>query len=276
MYLNKIKKIFYKNKYLFKLLKVYWIFIYLIKIIINPKNFFLLTKSQNQNEENNFLKNLSKHTENKNFIELGFHFRQFNTVGLIENNYSGKLIDSAKYDFLNIILMRLITKLIKKDVKVVNKFINLENINEVFDNEKLGFLSIDIDGNDYWILSKILENNIIPEVLIVEYNVSFLDHPITIPYKKDFNMFKEHSSHCYHGASLVAFDKLTKKYDYALIKSIAGTNAIFIQKKLLNKTSQKQYEPHEVFQECLSRNRKGKNNSKIQYDQIKHLPLVKV
>ncbi len=89
-------------------------------------------------------------------------------------------------------------------------------------------------------------------------------------------MFKEHPSHYYHGASLVAFDKLTKKYDYALIKSISGTNAIFIQKKLLNKTDQKQYEPYEVFQECLSRNRKGKNNSKIQYDQIKHLPLVKV
>ena len=153
---------------------------------------------------------------------------------------------------------------------------HLDNVKEIFDNKNLGFLSIDIDGNDYWILSKILENDIIPEVLIVEYNVSFLDHPITIPYKKDFNMFKEHPSHCYHGASLVAFDKLTKKYDYALIKSISGTNAIFIQKKLLNKTDQKQYEPYEVFQECLSRNRKNKNNSKIQYDQIKHLPLVKV
>ena len=172
--------------------------------------------------------------------------------------------------------MRLITKIIKKDVKVINKFIDLDNVKEIFYNKNLGFLSIDIDGNDYWILSKILENNIIPEVLIVEYNASFLNHPITIPYKKDFNMYKEHPSHYYHGASLIAFDKLTKKYDYALIKSIAGTNAIFIQKKLLNKTDQKQYEPYEVFQECLPRNRKGKNNSKIQYDQIKHLPLVKV
>ena len=271
-----MKKLLYKNKYLFKILKAYWTFAYLIKIIINPKRFFILTESQNQNEENIFLKNLSKYTDNKNFVEIGFHFRQFNTIGLIENNFYGKLIDSAKYDTLNIILMRLITKIIKKDVKIINKFIDLDNIKEIFDNKNLGFLSIDIDGNDYWILSKILENDIIPEVLIVEYNVSFLDHPITIPYKKDFNIYKEHPSHYYHGASLIAFDKLAKKYDYALIKSIAGANAIFIQKKLLNKTDQKQYEPHEVYQECFARNRKGKNNSEIQYDQIKHLPLVKV
>ena len=52
----------------------------------------------------------------------------------------------------------------KNNVKILNKKIIRENINElIFSNingEQIDFLSIDIDGNDYWMLSKILSKKI--------------------------------------------------------------------------------------------------------------------
>ena len=101
----------------------------------------------------------------------------------------------------------------------------------------LGFLSIDIDGNDYWVLLEILKNKIFPEVIIVEYNASLLKHSITIPYIEDFNLYTHHSSQCYHGASLTAFNNLLSKYDYSLIKSIAGVNAVFVNNEVLKKSN---------------------------------------
>ena len=42
---------------------------------------------------------------------------------------------------------------------------------------KLGVLSVDIDGNDYWILKKLLIH-FKPEIICVEYNASFLKHKL--------------------------------------------------------------------------------------------------
>jgi hypothetical protein len=254
----------------------YWKILYLIKVFIKPSNFFLLTKSQNKNQENIFLKDISKHINKKTFVEIGFAYNQFNCIGLIENNFSGKLIDAAINDNLNISIMKVISKLIKKKITVINKFITLDNITEVFTEKELGCLSIDIDGNDFWILSKILENRINPELIILEYNTSFLNHSISIPYSKNFRYSYKIPVNCYHGASLTAFYNLLQKYDYSLVKSIFGTNAIFLNKDLIKKTEYKNCLPDEIFEECMSRNRSNKNSSREQYESIKHFPLVKV
>lgn len=254
----------------------YWKILYLIKVLTVPSNYFLITKSQNNNLENIFLKNISKHINKKTFIEIGFAYDQFNCIGLIENNFSGKLIDAAINDNLNISIMKLISKRINKDIIVINKFIDLDNINEVFTEKELGCLSIDIDGNDYWILSKILENEIMPEMIILEYNTSFLNYSITIPYNKNFKFSYEIPYYYYHGASLKAFHKLLQKYNYSLVKSIFGTNAIFLNKDLMNKTGYKNYLPEELHEDCPSRNRAGNNNSKEQFEKIKDFPLTKI
>ncbi len=73
-----------------------------------------------------------------------------------------------------------------------------------------------------------------------------------------------------------AFNKLLNKYQYALVKVIGGTNAIFVQETLLQKTNLKKYLPPEIYQECESRNKNGKNTAKEQFEKIKHLPLVNV
>ena len=97
--------------------KIYNKFFFIIKIFFDKNFFFKFAKSQNKNQENNFLKKISKNIKNKNFIEIGFHNTEFNCIGLIEKNFSGILIDSGRYS--NIILMKLILNIIgKKRVKV--------------------------------------------------------------------------------------------------------------------------------------------------------------
>ena len=170
----------------------------------------------------------------------------------------------------------MIIKKTKKNIQVIKRFINLNNLDDIFDMKKLGCLSIDIDGNEYWVLEKILSKKVVPEVIITEYNASFLDHEVTVPYDENFNIHKKHSSLWYHGASLSAFHKLLSKYNFVLVKVINGTNAVFVLEKLLQTTNLKKYSPLEIYEECQSRNKKGKNTAKEQFETIKHLPLVKI
>ena len=80
---------------------------------------------------------------------------------------------------------------------------------------------------------KILSKKIIPEMIITEFNPSFLDNEITVPYDKSFNFHKKHPSLWYHGASLSAFNKLLVKYNFSLVKVIDGVNAVFVDENLL-------------------------------------------
>ena len=271
------KKFIYKSKFLFFLLQKYWSIKYLIQIfLIDAEKYFTITKSQSNNEENMFITMLSNNAVNKNFIEIGYHYRELNSVGLIKNDFSGKVIDADIGVEMNSFIMKKIIQKLKKKVEVINRFIDLDNLDDIFDMNKLGCLSIDIDGNDFWILKKILSKKIFPEIIIVEYNASFLDLEISVPYDKNFNIREKHPSLCYHGASLSAFNKLLIKYEYALVKVINGTNAIFVDKNLLQKSKLKKFLPSEIYEECPSRNRICKNTAQEQFQQIKHLPLENV
>ena len=62
-------------------------FLFIIKTILIKDFYFKKVKSQNQNKENLFIIYLSKFLNNKNGIELGFHYDQFNLVGLYKKKF---------------------------------------------------------------------------------------------------------------------------------------------------------------------------------------------
>ncbi len=247
---------------------------FLLRIFFSNKLFFDVCKSQNDDNENIFLTYLADFINNKNFVEIGFHHMEFNCLGLVKKNYKGLMIDGGR--LINILLLQIIFLILKKNVKVIKKYLTLENIFQSIHFKKIGCLSLDIDGNDYWILKKIINENILPEVIIVEYNASFLDKNISVPYDKNFNRKKKHFSGFYHGASLSAFYRLLKKFNYHLVKSIGGSNAIFINEELLKKTSLKSYLPKEIYQECYLRNKWSNSTAIEQYETIKHLKFENV
>ena len=116
-----------------------------------------------------------------------------------------------------------------------------------------------------------------PEVIITEYNPSFLNHNISIPYEEFFNRIEKHKSGFYHGASLKAFTNLLKKYDYSLIKCIGGTNAVFSKNSIKENKNITSYEAEEIYQEGIElRNKWSKLDANSQFEKIKHLPFEKI
>ena len=94
---------------------------------------------------------------------------------------------------------------------------------------EIGILSIDIDGNDYWVWKAI--ENVRPHIVIVEYNAVFGDlFDLVIPYDPSFERTRAHYSNLYWGASIGAFTRLGKEKGYTLLGSNwAGSNAFFIR-----------------------------------------------
>lgn len=172
---------------------------------------------------------------NKIFVEFGVEtYTESNTRFLLfNNNWSGLIIDGCKNN-INFIKKDFVYW--KYDVVAINSFITRENINNLISEytktEDIGLLSIDIDGNDYWIWESI--NCINPRVVVCEYNSAFGNsRKVTVPYKSNFVRNKEHHSELYFGASLAAFCELAEKKGYDFIgTSSAGVNAYFVRKDL--------------------------------------------
>lgn len=171
---------------------------------------------------------------NKTFIEFGVeNYAEANTRFLLINNYwSGLVMDG---DATNI-------EYIKKgqiysfyDLRAIQCFITKDNINDVLKSsgfkKEIGILSIDIDGNDYWVWDAIKEFE--PQIIICEYNSLFgFEDPITIPYKSEF-VRGVASPLNFYGTSLNAACLLAKERGYFFIGcNSAGNNAYFINEKL--------------------------------------------
>ena len=197
----------------------------------------------------------------KSFLEIGTQdYKESNTRFLLINkNWDGFLIEGNDKEVKKIKSQRIYWK---HQLKVKNEFITKENINNVIKKlnvpKKLGLLSLDIDGVDYWILKKltILE----PSIVICEYNSLYgLNKSITVPYKKDFDRSKEHYSNLYYGASIKAFIDLMKTKKYFLLgTNTAGNNAFFMRNNFLKEVN-KIIEEKKIFTSKFreSRNKNG-------------------
>ncbi len=171
--------------------------------------------------------------EKKVFIEFGVQdYSESNTrFLLVNNNWTGLVIDSSSDAIKHI---RSQEYYWKYDLTAMCAFVTAENINDLFRQagiaSSIGILSIDIDGNDYWIWDAI--SVVSPQIVIVEYNSSFGNqHAVTIPYQPDFERAKAHFSCLYWGASLPALCNLASRKGYVYVGSnSAGSNAFFVRK----------------------------------------------
>jgi len=111
------------------------------------------------------------------------------------------------------------------DVK--KEFITAENIESLFAKyqvpREFDLLSIDIDGNDFWVWQKIGYR---PRVVVIEYNAHFApDLRRSIPYDPAFQW----RGTDYFGASLLAMKELGQSKGYTLVHcERTGANAFFV------------------------------------------------
>ena len=117
--------------------------------------------------------------------------------------------------------------------KFVCSKVTRENVNDLIEKAgykgEIGLLSIDIDGNDYWVWDAI--RVVDPQVVIIETHNEFGMNNIVVPYDADYSYPGKHP--VYHGASPVAMVKLARKKGYRLVgANDLGFNFIFVKKGL--------------------------------------------
>ena len=128
-----------------------------------------------QNGEDGIIQEIFKRIgkTNKYFVEFGVeNGMENNTLFLLNNNWTGLWIE-GNTNYVNQINKDFDFLISNNMLKISNTIVTAENIETIFSDNKvphnIDLLSIDIDGNDYWVWSTI--KNFSPRVVVIEYNV---------------------------------------------------------------------------------------------------------
>ena len=185
-------------------------------------------KITSQNNEDGIIEYIFKKIpNNKKFVEIGFEYYENNSLNLIMNGWSGILIDRTRAECL--LTKKLLNSFFPNNkIDVLTKKITRENINSIIDEnikfDPIDFFSLDVDGNDYWILKNMELHKI--KCICLEFN-PWIGKNLkrTIPYNENF----QYADDGFFGASLLAYHDLLKerKFDLVAVDS-SGTNAFFV------------------------------------------------
>ncbi len=217
---------------------------------------------------------------NKTFVEFGVEtYIESNTRFLLMNdNWRGLVMDGSQR---NVDAIKGDPIYWRHDLTAVESFITRDNINRLIesyvDHDDIGLLSIDIDGNDYWVWKEITAIN--PRIVICEYNSIFgPERAVTIRYQEDFHRTRAHYSNLYWGASLAALCRLAGEKNYQFVGSnSAGNNAFFVRKDLssaLPKLTPKEGYVQSRFREA--RDRQGKLTYLAGQDRLREIQGMSV
>lgn len=157
-------------------------------------------------------------------VEIGAHFEYGNCYYLAEQNYPVLFVERDGNR-----LHKLAGRINGPLVSYKQAHITMENANLVVPPET-AILSIDIDGNDYWIWKALACK---PDVVIIEFNQL---HPPPlrkgVPYDPNFCWDETN----YFGVSLSAMDDLGKSKGYTLVATDSmQCNAYFVQSRFADR-----------------------------------------
>ena len=197
---------------------------------------------------------------NKYFVEFGVgNGLENNTVYLLIKGWKGYWIEGSP-NFCKRIEKDFHDHIQQQQLQLKQAFITAENIENLFAEAKvpqeLDLLSIDIDGNDYWVWKAI--DNYRPRVVIVEYNALY---PPNTNWIMKYNPNHSWKYDSYFGASLSSLENLATLKGYKLVACcFSGINAFFVREDLVGDhflspyTSENHYEYYKPF---LRYNTKG-------------------
>ena len=193
-------------------------------------------KVYSQNEEDGMIAEIFNRigTTNRFFIEFGVqNGLECNTHYLLFQGWEGVFMEGSK-EYCEQITKNFKQPIERGKLTLLNAFITAENINELIASTKaaklvdIDLLSIDIDGNDYWVFEAI--NVIKPRVVVIEINAKF---PPPVEYIMPYNPSYVWDGSDAQGVSLESITKLANKKGYQLVGTdLKGVNAFFVRKDL--------------------------------------------
>lgn len=171
------------------------------------------------------------------FVEIGAgDGHECNTANLSVNlGWAGLLVDAAPYNVE--VARRFYERRLgagQSRVSILQRFVTAENIDEIIDDVgvagDIDLLSIDVDGNDYWLWRSL--SNLNPRVVVIEYNAGLgVERSLVTPYDPNFDRFEFDPSGAYFGASLLALHQLGEAKGYALAGvDSRRVNAFFVRR----------------------------------------------
>jgi hypothetical protein len=167
----------------------------------------------------------------------------------VHNKWNGLFIDS---DQENLEIGRRFYKKVRKEnydeLKFISEYVTPENVNKLIENAgirgSVGLLSIDIDGNDFWIWKAI--DIIDPKIVVIEAKVEFGDRSIVVPYSEKNNRNIDLQ---YNGASVEALKRLGNLKGYKLIAANQqGYNLFFIKSEYFSEPF-KEWDTNSILQD---------------------------
>lgn len=166
------------------------------------------------------------------FVEFGVEdYRESNTRLLLQmRNWRGLVMDGSESHIQDIRSQEIYWR---HGLTANCAFIDRDNINHLLRQGgmegDIGLLSLDIDGNDFWVWQAI--DSVSPAIVVCEYNAVLGDlHAMTVPYRADFQRTRAHHSNLYFGASLRALIELGKEKGYTFVGTTStGCNAFFVR-----------------------------------------------
>jgi hypothetical protein len=185
----------------------------------------------------------------RTFLEVGTGGGQeTNTAALLLSNWRGAWIEADRpgIDFIHKHLQHYCDT---GALKTVEAFVTRDNVNALISEcappGELALLSIDVDGNDYWLWEAI--DCVEPRAVVIEYNATWHPPlPFVVPYDPAFRWDGSN----YFGASLAALERLGERKGYKLVGCcFSGVNAFFVREDLVQDrfaapfTAENHYEP---------------------------------
>lgn len=190
-------------------------------------------KCYSQHDEDGMIQEIFRRIGIKNhvFVEFGVgDGLENNSLFLLKQGWTGLWIEGSPENAEKI-KTNFADSIKNGKLRFIESFITRENINNLIGSEVKGeidMLSIDIDGNDYYVWEAI--DVISPRLLVIEYNAKFLP-PVKWSINYDPNHKWDFSD--YQGASLAAMNELSIKKGYRLVGcNLNGTNAFFVRNDL--------------------------------------------
>jgi hypothetical protein len=169
--------------------------------------------------------------KNGTFFEFGAGAgSENNTIALLLSGWSGWWVDGG--DYIEVYKRLFATSVNDQSLVVAQNMITSSNIDQVMSElhvpKDLDLLSIDIDGNDYYVWKAL--SVVKPKVVIIEHNGA---------YPPDMHFLQKESEKPwdgsnFFGASLFTMNELAKQKGYTLVcVDLIGVNAFFVRDDLI-------------------------------------------
>lgn len=193
-------------------------------------------------------------TKTRFFVEIGSgDGLENNSLFLLMQGWHGIWVEAAARKVAT--AEKSAEKFIKNGaLRIEQRTVSASNVDELIAravaDREVDLLSVDIDGNDFYVLQAI--RSISPRVIVCEYNAKF---PPDIPWVMEYNENHKWDGTDYFGASLKAFEKLLAAKGYSLVGcNLLGCNAFFVRNDLVANasfcspyTAENHYEPARYF-----------------------------